>query len=54
MWGEGVDESEKERNEKNLRRWLERFLFGGDNRNVRRVFVQGVVIGGVDVTQSQE
>lgn len=54
VWGEGVDESEKERNEKNLRRWLERFLFGGDNRNVRRVFVQGVVIGGVDVTQSQE
>ncbi|KAH0830626.1 hypothetical protein J3R83DRAFT_2081 [Lanmaoa asiatica] len=30
----------------NLKRWLERFLFCGDNRNIRRVIVQGTVIGG--------
>lgn len=51
VWGQGVDEQEKERTERNLRRWLERFLFCGDNRNVRRVFVQGMQIGGADVTQ---
>ena len=49
VWGEGVDAGEKERNERNLRRWLERFLFGGDNRNIRRVFVQGVQVGGAEV-----
>ena len=28
--------------------WLERFLFGGDDRNIRQVFVQGRCIGGKD------
>ncbi|KAH7889632.1 hypothetical protein F5I97DRAFT_1934499 [Phlebopus sp. FC_14] len=29
-----------------LNQWLERFLFCGDDRNIRRVIVQGTVIGG--------
>lgn len=53
VWGAGIDESEWEANETNLKRWLERFLFGGDNRNVRKVFVQGEMIGGADVAQSR-
>lgn len=32
--------------ESNLKRWLERFLFCGDNRNIKKVIVQGTVIGG--------
>ncbi|KAF8128938.1 hypothetical protein EV363DRAFT_1169538 [Boletus edulis] len=48
VWGAGVDDKEKERTPKNLRTWLERFLFTGDNRNIRRVWVQGVVVGGAD------
>jgi guanine deaminase len=31
---------------KRLEAWLERFLFGGDERNVEKVFVQGRLIGG--------
>ncbi|EIW84949.1 Metallo-dependent hydrolase [Coniophora puteana RWD-64-598 SS2] len=31
---------------KTLRIWLERFLFCGDDRNIRKVFVQGRLIGG--------
>jgi guanine deaminase len=30
----------------NLKQWLERFLFCGDDRNIRKVIVQGAVIGG--------
>ena len=33
-------------NEKTLKNWLERFLFCGDDRNIRRVYVQGRLIGG--------
>lgn len=29
-----------------LKIWLERFLFGGDDRNIRKVFVQGKCVGG--------
>ncbi|KAG9318546.1 hypothetical protein JVU11DRAFT_637 [Chiua virens] len=32
--------------ESNLKQWLERFLFCGDNRNIKKVIVQGRVIGG--------
>ncbi|OSD08585.1 Metallo-dependent hydrolase [Trametes coccinea BRFM310] len=40
----GEDESE----EVELESFLERFLFCGDDRNVRRVYVQGRLIGGKD------
>ncbi|KAG9312228.1 hypothetical protein JVU11DRAFT_7527 [Chiua virens] len=39
IWGHDLDEDENA--EENLRRWLERFLFCGDNRNVSTVYVQG-------------
>lgn len=29
-----------------LQSWLERFLFCGDDRNIRRVYVQGKFVGG--------
>ncbi|KAG6335851.1 hypothetical protein ID866_3241 [Astraeus odoratus] len=32
--------------EKNLKEWLQRFFYCGDDRNIRRVFVQGILIGG--------
>jgi guanine deaminase len=32
--------------EKSLLEWLERFMFCGDDRNIRKVIVQGRVIGG--------
>lgn len=34
--------------EEELRALVERFLFGGDDRNVRRVFVQGRFVGGAE------
>ncbi|KAL5533103.1 hypothetical protein ACEPAF_4879 [Sanghuangporus sanghuang] len=34
---------------KTLDTWLERFFFGGDDRNIRKVFVQGKCIGGKHV-----
>lgn len=34
--------------DKSLMEWLERFLFCGDDRNIRRVIVQGRMIGGQD------
>jgi guanine deaminase len=33
-----------------LETWLERFLFTGDDRNIRRVYVQGRWIGGAEIT----
>lgn len=48
VWGKGVDEKELVPVKENVERWLERFLFGGDNRNLKRVWVQGVVVGGTD------
>ncbi|KAL4067168.1 hypothetical protein V8B97DRAFT_1874102 [Scleroderma yunnanense] len=32
--------------EKNLKEWLQRFFYCGDSRNIRRVFVQGALVGG--------
>jgi guanine deaminase len=42
LWG--VNEAGKEE----LEALLERFLFCGDDRNIKRVYVQGRMIGGTD------
>ncbi|KAK2466696.1 hypothetical protein APHAL10511_000954 [Amanita phalloides] len=42
----GHSEHEKDKPEEFFSRWLERFLFGGDDRNILRVYVQGRLIGG--------
>lgn len=42
----GDGKTERERERERLEGMLERFLFCGDDRNVRRVFVQGRCIGG--------
>jgi guanine deaminase len=48
IWNDDVgrDEGEGEDIKDLLARWLERFLFGGDDRNILRVYVQGRLIGG--------
>ena len=38
---------DQERAKKELDARLEKFLFGGDDRNIQKVFVQGKLIGGV-------
>lgn len=48
------EEKKKRDQEEKLRRWLERFLFCGDNRNVRRVWVQGVVVGGAGTNHDEK
>jgi guanine deaminase len=45
LWGSG-ETVEKPITRKQLDEWLERFLFCGDDRNIDRVYVQGVWIGG--------
>lgn len=45
IWSDDVGRDE-DKGEKLLPRWLERFLFGGDDRNILRVYVQGRLIGG--------
>ena len=45
IWNDDVGHDE-DKSEKLLPRWLERFLFGGDDRNILRVYVQGRLIGG--------
>lgn len=49
LWGNGLGEplpqSLQERKAL-LETWLERFLFGGDDRNIKRVYVQGRQVGG--------
>ncbi|PSR83082.1 hypothetical protein PHLCEN_2v5886 [Hermanssonia centrifuga] len=48
--GEGGDEGGRGRTEKEeLEGMLERFLFCGDDRNIRSVYVQGVLIGGKEL-----
>lgn len=39
--------------DKSLKEWLERFLFCGDDRNIKKVIVQGRTIGGQDYHPSQ-
>ena len=38
---------------KRLEAWLERFLFGGDERNIEKVFVQGQLVGGNQFTSDE-
>lgn len=43
MWSHDL---EQDPSPANLTRWLERFLFCGDSGNIKKVIVQGTVIGG--------
>jgi len=44
LWGIQSDNPSDQK--KSLELWLERFLFCGDDRNIRRVYVQGRLVGG--------
>jgi guanine deaminase len=52
LWGSDLTDallggiSGEKREEKKLKSMLERFLFCGDDRNVRKVYVEGKVVGG--------
>lgn len=48
LWGADLDGEPhvKLDESKELEVWLERFLFTGDDRNIKRVYVQGRWIGG--------
>ena len=50
VWGynprRDVTEDTSQDADKSLKEWLERFLFCGDDRNIKRVIVQGRMIGG--------
>jgi len=46
VWSEDVGHHGKSDPKKLLDHYLERFLFGGDDRNILRVYVQGRFIGG--------
>ena len=50
LWGVDLDEELKVKHaeSKELEVWLERFLFTGDDRNIRKVYVQGRWIGGAE------
>lgn len=49
LWGTGLDNLEIGNTEKgSLETQLERFLFTGDDRNIKRVYVQGKLIGGTE------
>jgi guanine deaminase len=50
LWGADIDRElrvELSRS-KEIEVWLERFLFTGDDRNIKRVYVQGRWIGGAE------
>lgn len=50
LWGADIDEElhvELPKG-KEIEVWLERFLFTGDDRNIKRVYVQGRWIGGAE------
>ncbi len=53
LWGIDLDEELKVQHaeKKELEVWLERFLFTGDDRNIRRVYVQGRWIGGAELVR---
>jgi len=53
LWGADLDEElqVKHAESKELEVWLERFLFTGDDRNIRRVYVQGRWIGGAELAR---
>ncbi|KAF8559639.1 guanine deaminase [Imleria badia] len=46
MWSSDLERDPSP--ESKLKQWLEQFLFCGDNRNIKKVIVQGAVIGGQD------
>ncbi|KAF9014111.1 hypothetical protein BDQ17DRAFT_1270322 [Cyathus striatus] len=46
LWPADYEEEDEKSEEERLRAYLERFLFTGDDRNIRKVYVQGRVIGG--------
>jgi guanine deaminase len=51
LWGVDLDQALQVERAKDaqLEMWLERFLFTGDDRNIRRVYVQGRWIGGAEL-----
>ena len=53
LWDVDLDEElqVKHAESKELEVWLERFLFTGDDRNIRRVYVQGRWIGGAELVR---
>ena len=50
LWGSDIDRElhVEYPKDKELKIWLERFLFTGDDRNIKRVYVQGLWIGGAE------
>jgi guanine deaminase len=48
LWGADLDDELHVKLDKELEVWLERFLFTGDDRNIKRVYVQGRWIGGAE------
>ncbi|TFK30228.1 guanine deaminase [Coprinopsis marcescibilis] len=52
LWGTGEQPKDVDLPTKKaqLDEWLERFLFCGDDRNIERVYVQGVLVGGQSTT----
>jgi guanine deaminase len=51
LWGVDLDQAlqVEHAEDAQLEMWLERFLFTGDDRNIRRVYVQGRWIGGAEL-----
>jgi guanine deaminase len=50
LWGADLDRElhVEHAKDKKIEVWLERFLFTGDDRNIKRVYVQGRWIGGAE------
>ncbi len=54
LWGADADKKLRVEfpRDKEIEVWLERFLFTGDDRNIKRVYVQGRWIGGAECVTS--
>ena len=54
LWGADADKKLRVEfpEDKEIEVWLERFLFTGDDRNIKRVYVQGRWIGGAECVTS--
>jgi guanine deaminase len=50
LWGADIDKELRVEplENKEMEVWLERFFFTGDDRNIKRVYVQGRWIGGAE------
>jgi guanine deaminase len=50
LWGADIDKELRVEHakDKDMEVWLERFFFTGDDRNIKRVYVQGRWIGGAE------